>query len=374
MENIKTRVLFIEDDKVDQMAFKRVVKAEKLSYDYTIAGSVSEAKQIIDSESFDIVITDYLLGGGTAFDIFDSIIDTPIIFVTGAGDEELAVKALKAGASDYLVKDPERNYLKFLPVTIENAIKHKKVERALKHAEEVLRESEKMAALGRFVAGAAHEINNPLAIIAGNAQYLIEWLRNKRGEVFSDADIDELINSLDLIQKNCMRGGNITTQLLVFSRQGKQPVKLPMDLNTSLQAVLTLMRHQMELSNIKIEIQVDSLPLVLANHEQMEQVFMNILTNSWHAMRNGGQLNIHNFKTEDNQIAVQIRDTGVGIAPEILDRIFEPFFTTKAPGEGTGLGLSGSYSILKEHNGEIKIESQLGQGTTVTVFLPMATE
>ncbi|MBI1924428.1 hypothetical protein HYR99_09270 [Candidatus Poribacteria bacterium] len=243
------------------------------------------------------------------------------------------------------------------------------------------------------MAGAAHEINNPLAIIAGNAQYLIEWLRNKRGEAFSDADIDELINSLDLIQKNCMRGGNITTQLLVFSRQGKQPVKLPMDLNTSLQAVLTLMRHQMELSNIKIvveraagslsngraarsydDIQVDSLPLVLANHEQMEQVFMNILTNSWHAMRNGGQLNIHNFKTEDNRIAVQIRDTGVGIAPEILDRIFEPFFTTKAPGEGTGLGLSGSYSILKEHNGEIKIESQPGQGTTVTVFLPMATE
>src|SRR5712692_10435210 len=100
MENIK--ILLVEDDKVDQMAFKRLFKDENLSYDYDIAGSVSEAKTILDSEGFDIVITDYLLGDGTAFDIFDLINDTPIIIVTGSGDEEVAVTAMKRGAYDYL--------------------------------------------------------------------------------------------------------------------------------------------------------------------------------------------------------------------------------------------------------------------------------
>jgi diguanylate cyclase (GGDEF)-like protein len=127
----KIRTLVIEDDKVDQMAFKRFVKDENLPYNYDIAGSVSEAKKILDSQRFDITITDYSLGDGTAFDIFDLIKDTPIIIVTGSGDEEIAVKAMKAGAYDYLIKDRERNYLKVLPLTVENAIKHKQAEQAL---------------------------------------------------------------------------------------------------------------------------------------------------------------------------------------------------------------------------------------------------
>ncbi|MER3446094.1 MAG: hybrid sensor histidine kinase/response regulator [Candidatus Dadabacteria bacterium] len=133
----KIRILVIEDDKVDQMAFKRIVKDEGLSYDYDIAGSVSEAKKFLDSKRFDIVITDYMLGDGTAFDILDLIKDTPIIIVTGSGDEEIAVKAMKRGAYDYLIKDPERNYLKVLPITVESAIKHKGAEkqfRMLSHA------------------------------------------------------------------------------------------------------------------------------------------------------------------------------------------------------------------------------------------------
>jgi len=125
MADMKIRVLLIEDDKIDQKAFKRLVKEKGLPYEYMIAGSVSEAIRILNSEKFDIIITDYLLGDGTAFDIFDYIVDTPIIFVTGAGDEETAVRAMKAGAYDYLIKDPARNYLRVLSVTVENALKHK---------------------------------------------------------------------------------------------------------------------------------------------------------------------------------------------------------------------------------------------------------
>jgi len=131
MENPRYKILLIEDDKLDQMAFQRLVKNENLPYDCTIAGSVSETRSILGTDKFDIVIVEYLLGDGTAFDIFNLVEDTPIIVTTGAGDEEIAVKAMKAGACDYLIKDLERNYLKAVPITVENAVKHKKLEEIL---------------------------------------------------------------------------------------------------------------------------------------------------------------------------------------------------------------------------------------------------
>ena len=127
MEDVKMRVLLVEDDKVDQVVFKRLVHDENLPYDYTIVGSVSEGKKVLASEKFDIVVTDYFLGDGTAFDVLDAIKAIPIIFVTRAGDQEIAVRAMKAGAYDYLIKDPERNYLKLLPGIVENAIDRKSV-------------------------------------------------------------------------------------------------------------------------------------------------------------------------------------------------------------------------------------------------------
>ena len=125
--NIK--VLYLEDDKIDQMAFERLVREKQLHYDYTIAGSITEATAQLREKHFDIVITDFSIGDGTAFDVFDLVDDTAILFVTGVGDEETAVKAMKRGAYDYLIKDQSRNYLKVLPVTVENAIKHKQAER-----------------------------------------------------------------------------------------------------------------------------------------------------------------------------------------------------------------------------------------------------
>ena len=125
-------VLLIEDDEVDQMAFKMAVKKDNLPYDYAAAASVAEAADLLKSRAFDIVIVDYKLSDGTAFDVFDIIGDTPRIFITGAGDQEVAIKAMKAGAYDYLVKDHSRNYLKILPGVIKNAINHKRNEDKLK--------------------------------------------------------------------------------------------------------------------------------------------------------------------------------------------------------------------------------------------------
>ena len=137
MEDVRIRILFIEDDKADQIAFQRLFKTKNPSYQYTLANSIAEAKKILNFERFDIVITDYSLGDGTAFDIFELINDIPIIITTGVGDEEIAVEAMKKGACDYLIKDIDRNYLKMLSVTIETAVKHKKAEdqfRILSHA------------------------------------------------------------------------------------------------------------------------------------------------------------------------------------------------------------------------------------------------
>lgn len=131
MENKRYKILLIEDNKLDQMAFKRFVADNEIPYDFTTADSVSEAHDVLDSDRFDIIVTDHSLGDGTAFDILDSAKDTPVIVVTGAGDEETAVKAWKAGAYDYLIKDMAQNYLQAIPITVENAICHKMIEKKL---------------------------------------------------------------------------------------------------------------------------------------------------------------------------------------------------------------------------------------------------
>jgi len=131
MENTSYKVLLVEDDKLDQIAFTRFVDSENLPYDYTIKSTISEAKSVLGSEQFDIIITDFTLGDGTALDILELVKDTPIILTTGARDEDVAVKAWKAGAYDYLAKDYSRDYLKALPKTIVNAIKRRQMEVAL---------------------------------------------------------------------------------------------------------------------------------------------------------------------------------------------------------------------------------------------------
>lgn len=125
------RLLLVEDDKVDQMAFARFVKKKKLNYAYTTAGSKAEARQIITHKTFDIVISDYMLGDGTLFDLFEHFKGVPVIVITGAGNEEVAVEAMKRGAYDYLIKDSEGRYLKTLPLTVEIAIKCSRTEEAL---------------------------------------------------------------------------------------------------------------------------------------------------------------------------------------------------------------------------------------------------
>ncbi len=131
MEKEKYRLLLVEDDKLDQIAFKRLVEQEALPYDCRTAECVSCAKDILATEKFDIVITDYNLPDGTGLEVLDMVTDAPVILITGTGDEEIAIRAWKAGAYDYLIKDVKRNYLKAVPITVENAVRHSKTEAKL---------------------------------------------------------------------------------------------------------------------------------------------------------------------------------------------------------------------------------------------------
>jgi len=126
------KVLFVEDNKVDQMAFIRFVKREKLPYDFEICGSVAAARNALRSELFDIVLTDHSLGDGTAFELFEDVGETPLVFITGGGNEKIAVKAMSDGAVDYLIKDPNSDYFITLPNVINRAVEQKHTEDALK--------------------------------------------------------------------------------------------------------------------------------------------------------------------------------------------------------------------------------------------------
>ena len=138
MDDTRCKILLIEDDRLDQMAFERFLKDEKLLYDCTVASSVSEAQSILACEDFDAIVSDYSLGDGTALNILDLTKDIPIIIVTGAGDEEVATKAWRRGAYDYITKDIERNYLKVIPKTIKNAIERKIMQEALERKQKNL--------------------------------------------------------------------------------------------------------------------------------------------------------------------------------------------------------------------------------------------
>jgi PAS domain S-box-containing protein len=220
VENSRYKILLVEDDRLDQMAFKRMVKEENLPYDYIIAGSVAQARQIIGGERFDLVFIDYLLGDGTAFDILDSIVDTPAVFTTGMGSEELAVKAMKSGASDYLIKDPARNYLKVLPEIVKNAIRHKKVEDENKRYQEKLVElvkerTEQLAEEKELLAVTLSSMVD--AVIAVDADNRI-MLFNKASEQLTGWRFEEV------------RGKPVDEIIRLINEQTKQPAESPIDM------------------------------------------------------------------------------------------------------------------------------------------------
>ncbi|MBW1806757.1 MAG: two-component sensor histidine kinase [Deltaproteobacteria bacterium] len=225
----------------------------------------------------------------------------------------------------------------------------------------------RMASIGRLAAGVAHEINNPMAIINEKAGLVNDLLN------LSDDDSplkEKLRKQTDSIIKSVARCSEITHRLLGFARH--MDVKHePVAVDALIRDVLGFLEKEAVYRDIQVEMSVpDSLPTIHSDKGQLQQLFLNLINNAFDAMHRNGRIDISVVNQKPDKVVVAIRDSGVGIPQEHLDRIFEPFFTTKKS-KGTGLGLSITYGIVQKLRGSISVESEIGKGTTFTVTLPV---
>ncbi len=231
-------------------------------------------------------------------------------------------------------------------------------------AERRLVQAAKLAAVGEMAAGIAHELNNPLTTVTGFTELTME-------EVSPDSRVHA---DLELVLREAHRATDVVRRLLDFARQSDS-VRTHSDMNEIVNEVLALVNHLMHSNGVALITDLSKgLPTISVDRNQIKQVILNLIHNALHAMTKGGELRIStNRQSRDHQdwVTVVVTDSGVGIAPENMERIFEPFFTTRAKEGGTGLGLSISYGIVAEHGGFIEAESKLGKGSIFSIWIPV---
>ncbi len=234
--------------------------------------------------------------------------------------------------------------------------------RELEKREQELMQSGKLASLGILISGVAHELGNPLNNISLIAQTYIS-LYDLLGDEDKKNYMEDVYTQSERIKK-------IVENLLDFSRQKKQELQ-DIQVGDLVQRSLGLVANQLKISKVRHTVTIaDSLPMVSVDPPQIQQVLVNLFINAIQAMEGGGELFIEaSYDPESDMVILTVRDTGTGIKKEILPNIFDPFFTTKST-KGTGLGLSVSYGIIRQHHGEISVESQEGQGTTFIIKIP----
>jgi signal transduction histidine kinase len=242
-------------------------------------------------------------------------------------------------------------------------IEHRRVQEELQRQREALYQSEKLAAIGTLSAGLTHEINNPLGIITARIDVMME-------EADAHRLPEQLREDLAVLRRNAQRVARIAQGLLSFARQTPGQ-RVPLDLNQVVEETLLLVEKQAAKERISVvrELATD-LPPILGNANQLQQVLLNLINNAREAMANSGTITIATARAPKSagDIRLRVSDTGPGIPAEHLSKVFDPFFTTK-PG-GTGLGLAVTYGIVKDHEGVLEVQSEVGKGSHFTVTLP----
>jgi len=377
-------LLMLEDEPLDAELTIKTLEEAGFAFCWDRVDTREEFISRLNTGKYDLILSDYNLpdfDGISALKVFmESKLDIPFILISGAIGEEKAIESLKAGATDYVLKD---RLLRLAPV-VERALQEKEELRLRKQAEkekaalqEQLRQSQKMEAIGQLAGGIAHDFNNLLTVIQGYSEIALLSLKQT----------DPLRDTILRINEAGIKAGNLTQQLLAFSRRQVLEMKV-VDLNETIR----------ELNNMLQRVIGEDIELITAleknlwhakvDPRQIDQVIINLAVNARDAMPAGGKLTIETANmyldrsyTDDHtgifpgpHIMLSVSDTGVGILPEITDRIFEPFFTTKERGKGTGLGLSTIYGIINQCGGCIHVKSEPGQGATFKIYLPQATE
>ncbi|MFK5926375.1 MAG: PAS domain S-box protein [Desulfuromusa sp.] len=266
----------------------------------------------------------------------------------------------------------------------------------LKAAQSQMLQREKMASIGQLAAGVAHEINNPIGFVSSNLRSLDKYikkltgyldiletnLKDKDPEVWQEIKLERKKLKIDFLLEDCddliaesldgsERVRKIVQNLKTFSRVDQAEEQLA-DVNECLESTIGIVWNEVKYK-AKLEKELAELPDLHCNPQELSQVFTNIIVNAAQAIEKDGLIQIRSW-LDDETIMITIQDNGSGIAEENLEKIFEPFFTTKPVGEGTGLGMSISYEIIKKHGGDIHIDSELGHGTTFTISLPLNPE
>lgn len=360
MKNIPVplRVLILEDRPED---------VELVMYELRKAGFQLEAQRVETEADFqarlaahpDIILADYSLpqyGARPALQYLQQRgLDIPFIVVTGAISDEEAAACIKDGATDYLRKDRMAR----LGYAVSSALERREMRgRVLA--------SEKMGSIGRFAAGASHELNNPLACVIGFSEAALESLAGPR------LDKIKLKSALEKIIHNAQRCKSIVAGLLAYGRAfSLEPERV--QVHEALEEALALVDRQMSLANTHvIKTFAGDLSVIQVNREALSRVFVNIILNACQAMDGKGVLTLTTRK-HDAWMEIVFQDTGKGISAEHLPKIFDPFFSTREVGQGTGMGLSVCAGVIQACQGEIKAESRgVGQGSTFTVHLPIA--
>jgi signal transduction histidine kinase len=408
--NEKTiNILILEDDEDDAFYILDLIQGG-ISDPKPVVDHISDFSKIrekLSQKSYDICFLDYRLGEIDGIDLLRALraenVSIPIILLTGQGDQEVAVEAMKAGATDYISKNKLSseqlvNSIRYAIGLHKEAQRRKDTEQMLKSSHEELKtahqnlqksmdqlktaqfqllRSEKLAGIGRLAAGVCHEILNPLNIISGHVQAL-NMERNED---------DVLIEDLDSITEEIHRIEKIISGLLKFSRKGEMELSF-IDIHSELESVLSILEKDMVLEGIGVvRLFHPETPKLWADADRLRQVFLNLINNARFAMTNkGGKLTVFtelvsasDYTTDSHAPAIETSnvlrigfiDNGTGIKKANLHKIFDPFFTTKPEDKGTGLGLSICYSIIEKHGGHIEAISKTGKGSTFTIDLPV---
>jgi two-component system, cell cycle sensor histidine kinase and response regulator CckA len=375
------RILLVDDDPqaaalidiaLADAPFERVIE---------VATTLSRGIARVDDDAHDIYLIDQQLPDGTGIELIRraraSATSKPFILLTGYGSGDIDREASLAGAADYVEKHMVAAQLER---SIRYALRNWQAGRMLHDREEQLRQAQKMEAIGRLAGGVAHDFNNMLTAIIGYADLISERLDASEQSSKIAREVAEIRNAAD-------RASGLTRQLLAFSRkQFLSPTIL--NLNDTASGLLQMLPRVIG-DHIRTIAQLsDDLARVKADPSQMEQVFLNLVLNARDAMPMGGQLTIRtaNVDLDDDILGAEslsippgryamlsIGDTGTGMDAATRDRAFEPFFTTKPKGKGTGFGLATVYGIIDQSGGAIYLDTALGRGTTVRIYLP-ATE
>ena len=239
-----------------------------------------------------------------------------------------------------------------------------KMANEIEDRQEALVQSRKIAAIGTFTSGIAHELNNPINNIRLTAEALLEEVDTLTVEETKELGMD-IMNQAD-------RASDIVKNLLDFSRTDCSSTLARLSPKEVLESTYKLVKNQIIVDGVSLISNIpDNLPPIYGNLRKLQQVFLNLLLNAIQAMPDGGTITVTASQESDRMVRVDVTDTGTGIRPEDLEHIFDPFYTTKEVGAGTGLGLSVTYSIVKKHGGHIEVKSEPGKGTTFSVFFPI---